>query len=126
MPGPSTAELNGLNPQVQVEPLTLAIVSLPPLLVEEALVEELFEPPPHPATTSDTIDIKATNVSHVKRFIGPPFPKSPSEGFNQGTTPFVKCLNKRNISSAASQINSRDHAPLPVGLAGPTTFLRDL
>src|SRR5262249_29768251 len=68
MPGPSTAELNGLNPQVQVEPLTLAIVSL-----EEEL---LFEPPPHPATT--TIDTAPTKISDPKRFIDPPFPYRPS------------------------------------------------
>src|SRR5690349_3875732 len=68
MPGPSTAELNGLNPHVQVEPLTLAIVSL-----EEEL---LFEPPPHPATT--VIDTAATKISDPKRFIDPPFPYRPS------------------------------------------------
>src|SRR6266480_4999126 len=70
MPGPSTAELNGLNPQVQVEPLTLAIVSLPPTFVEDALVE-LPPPPPHPATTIGTA---ASKISHLKRFIDPPFP----------------------------------------------------
>src|SRR5262245_57671332 len=70
MPGPSTAELNGLNPQVQVEPLTLTIVSLeePELL--------LFDPPPQPATT--TIDTAATKISDPKRFIDPPFPSRPS------------------------------------------------
>src|SRR6476469_7553576 len=93
MPGPSTAELNGLNPQVQVDPLTFAIVSLPPMLVEEALVEELLlPPPPHPATT--TVETAASKISDLKRFIAPPFPVR--------QTTFGKYLNKRNISSGPS------------------------
>src|SRR5262249_24490345 len=93
MPGPSTAELNGLNPQVQVEPLTLAITSL-----EEEL---LFELPPHPVTT--TIDTAATQISDPKRFIDPPFPYRPSPAespLKSSITqyrPFGKHLNKTGI-----------------------------
>jgi hypothetical protein len=75
MPGPSTAELNGLNWQVQVDPLTLSITSLPPTLAafaavdvapDEALDELLDELPPQAVASMQT----ATNdMSHVKRFI---------------------------------------------------------
>src|SRR5436190_10332569 len=98
MPGPSTAELNGLNPHVQVEPLTLAIVSL-----EEELLFEL----PHPATI--TIDSAATKISDPKRFIDPPFPNRPSPAespTDHPITQFGKYLNKRNISLAVSVINA--------------------
>src|SRR5215475_14219522 len=118
MPGPSTAELNGLNPQVQVEPLTLAIVSLE----EEEL---LFEPPPQPATT--TIDSAATKISDPKRFIDPPFPYRPSPAESPTASPynglaaFGKCLNKRNISLDVPVINAsirraaRRHEPARPG-----------
>src|SRR5262245_26594047 len=104
MPGPSTAELNGLNPHVQVEPLTLAIVSL----------EELFEFPPHPATT--TVDTTATKISDPKRFIDPPFPNRPSPAESPHAPQqiaFGRDLNKRNISSAWSRINRSRQASCP-------------
>lgn len=75
MPGPRTAELNGLNWQVQVDPLTLSMTSLPPTLPEftvvevdpdEVLDELLDELPPHAVTIMHTM---ATNAIHLKRFI---------------------------------------------------------
>src|SRR5579864_9288464 len=74
MPGPRTAELNGLNWQVQVDPLTLSMTSLPPTLVLLAAVEEppelveleLLELPPHAATATDT---PINKVSQLMRFI---------------------------------------------------------
>src|SRR5919197_6696327 len=78
MPGPSSAELNGLNWQVHVDPLTLSMTSLPPTLpvpptfagvpelAEVPEVFELFEPPPQALITTHT---DANNASHLKRFI---------------------------------------------------------
>src|SRR5579864_9500983 len=77
MPGPRTAELNGLNWQVQVDPLTLSMTSLPPTLVPLAAVEEppelvelleLLELPPHAATATAT-DTPINKVSQLMRFI---------------------------------------------------------
>jgi hypothetical protein len=70
MPGPSSAEMNGLNWQGHVPPYTLSITSLPPTLpvlagVEE-LVEELLEPPPQAATSVHTV---TNEMSQLKRFI---------------------------------------------------------
>lgn len=75
MPGPSTAELNGLNWQVQVDPLTLSMTSLPPTLPafavvdvapDEVLEELLDELPPQAVASKQTA---ANDMSHVKRFI---------------------------------------------------------
>src|SRR5579872_6845412 len=77
MPGPRTAELNGLNWHVQVDPLSLSITSLPPTLPELAGVEEEPDddvdvefdvelPPPQAATSTDTM---ANRLSHLKRFM---------------------------------------------------------
>src|SRR5579862_2949805 len=68
IPGPRTAELNGLNWHVHVEPLSLSMTSLPPIAVPDADDddEELFELPPHAATSVATA---ARNMSHLKRFI---------------------------------------------------------
>src|SRR5579871_4565204 len=75
MPGPSTAELNGLNWHVQVDPLSLSITSLPPTFPEaeadEDEVPELpdeleDELPPQAATSMETAANKRT---HLKRFI---------------------------------------------------------
>src|SRR5579862_3683886 len=73
MPGPSTAELNGLNWHVQVDPLSLSITSLPDTFVvvgavdvvpEEEVPEE--DLPPQAANSMHTA---ATAISQVKRFI---------------------------------------------------------
>jgi hypothetical protein len=62
-----TDELNGLNWQVQVDPVTLTMLTLPPTLpVLELLVEDLDELPPHAATSNDAM---INNESHLKRFI---------------------------------------------------------
>lgn len=75
MPGPSTAELNGLNWQVQVDPLTLSMTSLPPTLPafavvdvapDEVLEELLDELPPQAVASMQTT---TNDMSHVKRFI---------------------------------------------------------
>src|SRR5690348_16402341 len=49
-----TAGLNGLNPQVQVCPATLAMVSAPP--------EADVPPPPHPASSSVVAAAAAASV----------------------------------------------------------------
>ena len=79
MPGPRTAELNGLNWQVQVDPLTLSMTSLPPTLpafavadvapdeVLDELFDELFDELPPQAVTS--MQTAANDTSHLKRFI---------------------------------------------------------
>ena len=67
MPGPRTAELNGLNWQVQVEPLTLSMTSFPPTLPVFAGLDDVpDELPPHAATNMPTV---ASEASHLKRFI---------------------------------------------------------
>src|SRR5437588_10536558 len=69
MPGPRSAELNGLNWQVQVDPLTLSITSLPPILPVLAGVDpdEVFdELPPHAASSMHSA---TTDMRQVKRFI---------------------------------------------------------
>jgi hypothetical protein len=65
-----------LNPQVQVDPLSLSMTTLPPILpvlatvvlvVPEVLaLLVVFEVPPHAATSMATA---ATDMSHLKRFI---------------------------------------------------------
>jgi hypothetical protein len=73
-PGPSTDELNGLNWQVQVDPLTLTITTLPPTLpvlaavdeVPDAVVDEVLDELPQAATNKHTA---AKDMSHMKRFI---------------------------------------------------------
>src|SRR6478609_3457473 len=128
MPGPSTAELNGLNPHVQVEPLTLAIVSLPPTLVEEALVEELFELPPHPATTSDTIDTKATNVSHLKRFIRSSIPETTLRRVQSRNDPICEMPKQKEyiVGSGTDQPAQRFEAHVSIARAARARALRDL
>src|SRR5437660_683080 len=67
IPGPSSDELNGLNWQVQVEPLTLSITSLPPTLPELAAVDELLDELPPQAVAS--MQARASGTSQPKRFI---------------------------------------------------------
>jgi len=70
MPGPRTAELNGLNWQVQVDPLTLSITSFPPTVTalvaedDEVLVED-DDDPPQAATAMQTV---VNDSSQMKRF----------------------------------------------------------
>src|SRR2546421_11022644 len=71
MPGPRRAELNGLNWQVHVDPLTLSITSFPPTLPLLAAADEdedelLDELPPQAASTMHTA---ANDTSQLKRFI---------------------------------------------------------
>src|SRR5271166_1806069 len=69
-PGPRTAELNGLNWQVQVPPLSLSMTSLPPTLpvdaVDELVVDVVDELPPHAASTRHAT---GSETSHLKRLI---------------------------------------------------------
>src|SRR5215471_8597856 len=68
MPGPRSAGLNGLNWQVQVDPLTLSITNLLALVP----VAESFcaFPPETPASMATT----ANGMSQVTRFIDISFP----------------------------------------------------
>src|SRR5437588_11131746 len=67
MPGPRTAELKGLNWQVQVDPLTLSITSLPPTLPVFAAVDEVLDELPPQAVAN--MHTAPNNMSHLKRFI---------------------------------------------------------
>jgi len=76
IPGPRSAELNGLNWQVHVDPLTLSITSLPPtfaLLADADVVPDVagvevvvFELLPQELSRKH---IAGNTVSHRKRFI---------------------------------------------------------
>jgi hypothetical protein len=66
-PVPRTVELNGLNWQVQVDPVTLSITTLPPTLPVLAAVDELWDDFPPQAATSK--HATATGISQLKRFI---------------------------------------------------------
>src|SRR5438309_7510974 len=75
MPGPRSAALKGLNWHVQVDPLSLAITSLPPTLPVDAVfddvddvddVDDLDDDPPHPASS---MRATANDASHLKRFM---------------------------------------------------------
>ena len=81
MPGPRTAELNGLNWQVQVEPLTLSMTSLPPILPVLAPVED--EPDELPPQAVASRQAAASGTSQLKRFIDTlrsPLDDRPPEG----------------------------------------------
>src|SRR5579875_2949486 len=82
IPGPSSDALNGLNWQVQVEPLSLSITSLPPTVpppepdgVVDAAVDDPvdvpvdldFEPPPQAAAS---MHVATSATSHAKPFNG--------------------------------------------------------
>src|ERR1700744_6573176 len=82
MPGPSSDALNGLNWQVQVEPLSLSITSLPPTVpplgadavvappVDEPVdvaVDFDFEPPPQAAAS---MHVATSATSHAMPFNG--------------------------------------------------------
>jgi hypothetical protein len=85
-----TEELNGLKPQVQVDPVTLTIVILPPILpllpavvlvAFDALVVLLvFELPPQAATSMATA---ANDTIHLQRLIDILIPsrRSPATGW---------------------------------------------
>src|SRR5947209_16285394 len=124
MPGPRSAELNGLNWQVQVDPLTLSMTSLPPTLPVLPEPDDVLDDPPQAASNMQAV---ATEMSHVKRFIDilrsplaiasswlahkvsgscseatastPVRPRGPSCFLSQLRRPFGKYLNKRHISS---------------------------
>src|SRR5690349_844431 len=72
MPGPRTDELNGLNWQVQVDPLTLSMTSLPPIVALDAEFElfaalaELDELPPQAVRSMPT---PADAMRHLTRSI---------------------------------------------------------
>src|SRR5437660_11930063 len=67
MPGPRTAELNGLNWHVQVEPLTLSMTSLPPILPLLAVLADVpVELPPQAVTKTQAT---AIGTSQLKRFM---------------------------------------------------------
>src|SRR5436305_7027862 len=85
-----TAGLKGLNPQVQVEPLSLSITSFPPILVEFAvpaagdavpdvfdeLPDDVFDELPPQAVTS--IATAASAMRQLTRFtLNPPFRGQP-------------------------------------------------
>src|SRR5436305_5259091 len=92
MPGPRIDELNGLNPQVHVPPLTLSMTSFPPTLPVLAAVEVevevdvvLDELPPHAANSRHA---EARDTSDPKRFIDTlrsSFGRSPAGGWGRST-----------------------------------------